>query len=162
MAYNSTFRKLRCPISSVHFSHTIVSDSLQPHRLQHTRFPCPSPAPRAYSNSCPLSQWCHLPISSSVVPYTSSLQTFPASGSFPMSQFFASGAQSIGASVSVSVLSMNIQDWFLLEFTGLISLLSKRLSRVFSSTTVWKHLFFSAQPSLWSSSHICTWLLEKL
>ena len=101
---------------AVQFSHSVVSDSLQPHGLQHARFPCPSPAPRAYSNSCPLSQWYHPTISSCVIPFSSCLQSFPASRSFPMSQFFASGGQSIGVSASASVLPMNIQDWFPLGF----------------------------------------------
>ena len=138
-----------------------MSNSLQPHELQHARYPCPLPTPRAYSNSCPSSRWCHPTISSSVVPYPSRLQSFPASGSFPMSQFFASGGQSIRVSASASVLPMNIQDWFPLGWTGWISLQSKGLSRVFSNTTVQKHQFFSAQFSLWSNSHIYAWLLEK-
>ena len=108
--------------SSVQFSHSVVSNSLQPHGLQHTRLPCPSPTPGVYSNSCPLSQWCHPAISSSVVPFSSHLQSFPASGSFQMSQFFASGGQNIGVSASVSVLPMNIQDWFPLGWTGWIAL----------------------------------------
>ena len=115
--------------SSVQFSCSVVSDSLWPHGLQHTRPPCPSPTPRARSNSCPSSWWCHPTISFSVVPFFSCPQSFPASGSFPMSQFFASGGQSIGVSVSASVLPMNIQDWFPLGWTGLISLQSKGLSR---------------------------------
>ena len=143
--------------SSVQFSCSVVSDSLQPHGLKHSRLPCPSPTPGAYSNSCPSSQGCHLTISSSVVPFSSRLQSFPASGSFPMSQFFTSGGQSIGASASASVLSMNIHDWFPLEWTGLI-LQSMGLSRVFSSTTVQKHQFFGAQLCLWSNSHMHTWL----
>ena len=109
-------------ISSVQFSHSVMSDSLQPHGLQHARFPCPSPSPRAYSNSCPSSQWCHPTISSSVIPFSSCLQSFSASGSFPMNQFFPSGCQSIGVSASTSVLPMNIQDWFPLGWTSLISL----------------------------------------
>ena len=113
-----------------------MSNSLWPHGLQHTRLPCPSPSPRVHENSCPLSQWCHPTISSSVVPFSSDLQSFPASGSFPLSWLFASGGQSIGASASASVLPMNIQDWFSLGLTGWISLLSKGLSRIFSSTTV--------------------------
>ena len=128
-------------IGSVQFSHSVVSDSLQPQGLQHARLPCPSPTPRAYSNSCPLSWWCHPTISSSVVPFSSCLQSFTASGSFQMSQFFASGGQSIGASVSASVLPMNIQDWSPLGWTGWISLQSKGLSRVFSNTIVQKHQF---------------------
>ena len=126
-----------------------------------TRLPCPSPTPRVYSNSCPLSRWCHPTISSSDIPFSSCLQSFPKSGSFPRSQFFISGGQSIGVSASGSVLPMNIQDWFPLGLTGLISLLSKWLWRVFSSTTVQKHQFFGAQLSLWSNSQIHTWLLEK-
>ena len=104
---------------SVQFSRSVVSDSLQSHRLQHTRLPSPTPTPRVYSNSCPSSPWCHPTISSLVVPFSSCLQSFPASGSFPMSQFFASGGQSIGVSTSASVLPMNIQDWFPLGLTGL-------------------------------------------
>ena len=120
------FLKTHKPIlSSVHFSRSVVSNSLRPCGLQHTRPPYPSPTPEVYSNSCPLSQWCHPTISSSVIPFSSCLQSFPASGSFPMSQFFASGGQSIGVSASVSVLPMNIQDWFPLGWTGWISLLSK-------------------------------------
>ena len=121
---------------------------LRPHGLQHARLPCPSPTPRAYSNSCPSSQWCHPTISSSVVPFSSCLQSFPASGSFPTSQFFTSGGQSIGVSVSASVLPMNIQDWFPLWLIGLTSLQSRALSRVFSNTTVQKHQFFGTQLSL--------------
>ena len=133
--------------NSVQFSHSVVSNSLQPHGLQHTRPLCPSPAPRAYPNSCPLSRWCHPTISSSVIPF-SHLQSFPASGSFQMSQFFASGDQSIGISASTSVLPINFQDWFPLGLTGWISLQSKGLSRVSSNTTVQKHQFFGAQLSL--------------
>ena len=142
---------------------THVSDSLWPHGLQHNRLPCPSSTPGACSNSCPSSQWCHPTISSSVVPFSSCLQSFPASGSFPVSQkawFFASGGQSIGASASASVLPMRFQVWFPLGLTGLI-LVSKGLSRVFSGTTIQKHQFFGAQPSLWSNSHISTWLVER-
>ena len=130
-----------------------VSNSLRPCGLQHTRLPCPSQSPRVCSNSYLLSQWYHLAISSSVVPFSFCLQSFPASRSFPVSQFFTSGCQSIGASASASVLSMNIQDSFPLGLTGLIALLSKGLSRVFSNTTVKKHQFFSAQVSL-TSTHI--------
>ena len=133
-----------------------MSNSLQPHGLQHARLPCPSPTPGAYCNSCPSSQWCHSTISSSVLPFSSCLQSFPESGSFPMNQFFASGGQSIGVSASTSVLPMNIQGWFPLGLTGLISLQPKRLSRVFSNSTVQKHQFFSPQPSLWSNSHTQT------
>ena len=135
-------------------------DILQPHELQHARLSCPLPSPGACSNSCPSSWWCHPTISSSVIPFSSCPQSFPASGSFPMTWLLASCCQSIGA--SASVLPMNIQSWFLLGLTGLISLqLKGGLSRVFSNTTIWKHQFFGAQPSLWSNSHICTWLLEK-
>ena len=148
-------------LCSLQFSCSVVSDSLWPHGLQHTRPPCPSPTPRVYSNSCPLSRWCHPTTSSSVVPFSSCFQSFPASGSFKMSQLFASGGQSTGALASVSVLPMNTQGLFPLRLTGLISLLSKGLSRVFSSITVGKHQFFSTQPSLLSNSHICTRLLEK-
>ena len=126
-----------------------------------TRLPCLLPTPRACSHSCPSSWWGHPTISSSVVPFSSSLQPFPGSGSFPVSQFFTSGGQSIGISASASVLPKNIQNWFPLGFTGLIFLLSKGLSRVFSNTTVQKQQFFSAQLSLYSNSHIHTWLLEK-
>ena len=133
---------------SVQFSRSVTSDSLWPHGLQHTRLPCPLPTPGVYSNSCPLSRWCHPAISSSVVPFSSCPQSFPASGSFQMSQFFASDGQSIGVSASASVLPMNIQDWFPLGWTGWISLQSKGLSRIFSNTTVQKHQFFGAQLSL--------------
>ena len=138
------------------FSRSVVSDSLRPHGLQHTRLPCPSPTPGAYSKSCPWCRWCHPTFSSSVAPFSSSshLQSFQASGSFQMSKFFASGGQHTGASASASVLSMNIQDWFPLGLTGLISLQARGLSRVFSNTTVQKHQFFGPQPSLWSKSHI--------
>ena len=131
------------------------------HGLQHARFPCPLPSPGACSNSCPLSRWCHPTILSSVISLSSCLQSFPVSGSFLTSQLFASGGQSTGISASASFLPMNIQDWFPLGLTGLISLQSKGLSRVFSNTTVQKHPFFSAQSSLWSTSHMHTWLLEK-
>ena len=126
------------------FSRWVMSVSLQPHGLQHARLPCASPTLRACSNSCPLSQWRHPTISSSVIPLFSCPQSFPASGSFPMSQFFSSGGQSIGVSASASVLPVNIQDWFPLGWTGWISLQSKGLS-VFSNTTVQKHQFFGAQ-----------------
>ena len=134
--------------NSAQFSHSVMSDSLQPHELQHTRPPCPSPTPGVYPNSCPLSCWCHPTISSSVIPFSSRPQSFPASGSFPMSQFFTSGGQSLGVSASTSVLPMNIQEGFPLGRTGWISLLSKGLSRVFSNTTVQKHQFSGAQLSL--------------
>ena len=134
---------------------------LWPHQLQHVSLPYPSLPPGVCSNSCPLSKWCHLTISSSVNPFSSCPQSFPTSGAFLLSQRFASGGQSTGASTSASVLPMNIQGWFPLELTGLISFQSKELSRVFSSTTVQKHQFFGAQPSLWSNSHICTQLLKN-
>ena len=145
--------------SEMLFSRSVMLDSLWPHGLQHARLPCASPTPRACSNSCPLSRWCHPKISSSVIPFSSCLQSFPASRSFPRNQFFISGGQSIRA--SASVLPMNIQDWFPLGLTGLISLQSKGLSRVFSSTAVRNHQFFCSQPFLWSNSRIHTWLLEK-
>ena len=129
----------------------IVSNSLRPHGLKQAKLPCPSPTRRVYSSSCPSSQWCHPTISSSIISYSSCLQSCPASESFPMTQFFASGGQSIRA--SVSVLPMNIQDWFPLGLLALISLQSKGLSRVFSNTTVQKHQFFGAQLSLWSNSY---------
>ena len=119
--------------------------TLKPHGLQHAKPPCPSSTPRVYSDSCPLSQWCHPAISSSIVPFSSHLQSFPASGSFQMSQLFASCGQSIGASASTSVLPMNIQDWFSLGWTGWISLLYQGFSRIFSNTTVQKHQFFGTQ-----------------
>ena len=144
---------------SVHFSSSVVSNSLQSHGLQHARIFCLSPTPRACSNSCPSSWWYHPAISSSIVPFSSCHQSFPASGSFPMSQFFTSDDQSIGA--SASVLPMNNQDWFPLGWTGWISLQSKGLWRVFSNTTVQKHQFFSAQLSLCSNSHIHKWLRVK-
>ena len=140
-----SFQKKCTHYLSVQFSRSVVPDSLQPHESQHARPPCPSPTPGVYSNSCPLSRWCHPTISSSVVPFSSYLQSFPASGSFPRSQFFVSGGQSIGASALASVLPMNIQDWFPLGLISLITLQSKGLPRVFSNTTVQKHQFFSTQ-----------------
>ena len=133
---------------SVQFSHSVRSDSLRSHGPQHIRPPCPSPTPEVYSNSCPLSQWCHPTISSSVIPFSSCLQSFPASGSFQMSQFFTSGGQSIEVSASASVLPRNTQDWSPLGWTGWISFQSKELSRVFSNTIVQKHQFFGVQLSL--------------
>ena len=133
---------------SVHFSRSVVFDSLLSHGLQHARPPCPSPTSRAYWNSCPLQQWCHPTISSSIVPFSSDFQSFPASGFFLMSQFFTSGGQSIKASALALVLPVNIQGWFPLGLTSLISLLSKGLSRVLSSTTILKHQVFDAQLSL--------------
>ena len=132
-----------------------------PHGLHQARLLCPSLPHRVCSSSCPLSQWCHPTFSSSVVHFSSFSLSFPASGSFPISRLFASGGQSIGASASASVLPKNIQGWFPLGLTGLISLLSKGLLRVFSSTTIQKPQFLLTQPSLWSNSHIHTWLLEK-
>ena len=143
------------------FNIVVVFESLRPHRLQCTRLPCPSLSPGVFSNSCPVCWWCHPTISSSVIPFSSCLQSFPALGSFSVSWLFASGGQSIGTSASASVRSMNILGWFPLELTALLSLLTKGLSRVFSSTTIWKYQFFSTQPSLWSNSHIRKWLLEK-
>ena len=137
------------------FSHSVTSDSETP-GLQHARLPCTPPFAGACSDSCLLSQGCHPTISSSVIPFPSCLQSFPASGYFLMSQHFALCGQSIWASVSASVLPMTNQGWFPLGLTGLISLLSNRLSKVFSGTIVWKHQFFYAQPSLWSNTHICT------
>ena len=134
-------------IRSDQFSHSVMSNSLPPHELQHPRPPCPSPTPRVYLNSCPLSRWCHSTISSSVIPFSSNLQSFPASKSFQISQLFVSGGQSIGVSASASFLPMNTQDWSPLGWTGWIFLQSKGISRVFSNTTVQKHQFFSAQLS---------------
>ena len=146
---------------SLQFSHSVMSNSLRLHGLQYVRLLCPSPTPKACSNVCSLSWWCHPNISSSVVPFSSCLQSFPASRSFQMSQFFTSGGQNIGVSALASVLPINIQDWLPLGMTDWISLQSKGFSRVFSNTTVQKHQFFSTQLSLWSNSHIRTWLLEK-
>ena len=146
------------PTLKLSFGCLVVSDSLQPHGSQHARLLCPSPSPGVCSDSCPLSLWCH-PIISSLV--SSHAQSFPATRSFSVSWLFTSDGQSIGVSASVSMLPMNIQDWFPLGLTGSISLLSKGFLRVFSRATTRKHQFFSPQPSLWSNSHICTWLLEK-
>ena len=148
-------------VSSVQFSRLVMSNSLRPHGLQHARPPCPSPTPRVYLNSCPLSWWFHPTISSSVIPFSSCRQSFPTSGSFQISQLFTLGGQSIGVSASTSVLPVSTQDWSPLGWTGWISLQSKGLSRVFSNTTVQKHQFFGTQLSLWSNSHIHKWLLEK-
>ena len=148
--------------SSVQFSLSVVSDSLRPHELQHARPPCPSPTPGVHSNSHPSSRWCHPAIPSSVVLFSSCLQSLPASESFPMSQLFAWGDQSTGVSASASFLPKNTQGWSPLEWIGWTSLQSKGLSRVFSTTTVQKHQLFSAQLSSQSNSHIHTWLLEKL
>ena len=151
---NPTSTTLSWSVSSVQFSCSVVSDSLRPHELQHTRSPCPSLTPRVHPNPCPLSWWCHPTISSSVAPFSSCPQSFQALGSFPMSQLFTSGGQSIGVSLSASVLPMNTQDWSPLGWTGWISLQSKRLSGVFSNTTVQKHqcsaLSFLYNPTLTS------------
>ena len=147
--------------SSVQFSCSVVSDSLLPHESQHARPPCPSPTPGVCSNSCPSSQWCHPAISSSLLPFSSCPQSLPASGSFPMSQLFTWGGQSIGVSASASVHPMNTQDWSPLGWTGWISLQSKGLSRVFSNTTVQKHQFFGTQLSSQFNARIHTWPLEK-
>ena len=149
--------KVTLSLCCLFFSHSVLSDSLRPHGLQHARLPCPSLSPGACLNSCPLSRWCHPTISSSVI----CPQSCSASGSFPMSWLFPSGGQSIGASALASVLTMSIQGWFPLGWTGWIALLSKGFSRVFSSTTFWRHQFFGVQTSLWSNSHNPTWLLEK-
>ena len=143
------------------FSHPGVSNSFRPPGLQHVRPPCPSPSPKVCPIWCPLHWWCHPAISSSDALFSFSPQSFPASGTFPMSQLFTSGGQNTGASASVSVLPMSIQGWFPLRLTDLISLLSRGLSRVFSNTTVWRHQFFSALPSLQSSSHNHTWPLGR-
>ena len=147
--------------SSLQFSRSVVSDSLRPHESQHARPPCPSPFPGVHSNSCPLSPWCHPAISSSVVPFSSFHQSLPASKSFPMSQLFAWGGQSIGVSASASFLPKKSRGWSPSEWTGWISLQSKGLSRVFSNTTVQKHQFFGTQLSSQSNSRIHTWPLEK-
>ena len=152
LSFSSTVWRLQ----SVQFSCSVISNSLQLQGLQYARFPCPSPIPRAYSNSCPSSRWCHPIILSSVIPFSSCLQSFPASGSFQMNQLFTSGSQNNGVSASTSVLPMNTQDWSPLGWTGWISLQSKGLWRVFSNTTVQKHQFFGAQLSLESNSHIHT------
>ena len=150
------------PFSSVQsLSHSVGSDSLQPHESQHARPPCPSPSPRVRSNSRPSSRWCHPANSSSVVPFSSCPQSLPASESFPMSQLFTWSGQSTGVSASASFLPKNTQGWSPLEWTGWISLQSKGLSRVFSNTTVQKYQFFSTQLSSQSNSHIHTWPQEK-
>ena len=138
-----------------------MSYSLWPNGLQHDRLLCLTLSPGVFPNSCQLNQWCYPTISSSATPLSLCLQSFPASGSLPMRRLFASGGQSTGASASASALPINIPGWFPLGSTGLVSLLSKGLSRILSSTTIQKHQFFGAQPSSWSNSHICTWLLEK-
>ena len=161
MELENIIRNDKAVVSSVQFSRSVVSDSLRPHELQHAGPPCPSPTPGVHSDSCPSSRWCHLAISSCVIPFSSCLQSLSASESFPMSQLFAWGGQSIGVSASASVLPMNTQDWSPLGWTGCISLQSKGLSRVFSNTTVQKHQFFGTQPSSQSNSHIHTWPQEK-
>ena len=161
LTWSQTMVGLMTVITSVQFSRSVVSDSLQPYELHHTRPPCPSPTPGVQSDSCPSSQLCHPAISSSVIPFSSCPQSLPASESFPMRQLFASGGQSTGVSASTSDLPMNTQDWSPLGRTCWISLQSKGLSRVFSSTTVQKHQFFGAQLSWQYNSHIHTWLLEK-
>ena len=143
--------------SSVQFSRSVVSDSLQPHESQHARPPCPSPTPGVHPHSRPSSQWCHPAISSSVIPFSSCPQSLPASESFPMSQLFAWGGQSTWVSALASFLPKKSQGWSPLEWTGWISLQSKGLSRVFSNTTVQKHQFFGTQLSSQSNSHIHTW-----
>ena len=147
--------------ASVQFSHSVVSDSLRPRESQHARLPCPSPTPRVHSDSHPSSLWCHPAISSSVVPFSFCSQFLPTSESFPVSQLFTRGDQSIGISALASFLPKNTQSWSPLGWTGWISLQSKGLSRVFSNTTVQKHQFFGAQLSSQSNSHIHTWPQEK-
>ena len=160
--WRHTFTLVLSPApSNVQFSHSVMSNFLQPHELQHARPPCPSPNPRVHPNPCPLSPWCHPTSSSSVVPFSSCCQSFPASGSFQMNHLFISGGQRIVVSASTSVQQMNTQNWSPLGWIGCISLQSKGLSRVFSNTTVQKHLFFGAQLSSQSNSHIHTWPLEK-
>ena len=147
--------------SSVQFSRSVVSDSLRPHELQHTRPPCPSPTPGVHSNSLPSSQWYYPAISSSVTSFSFCPHFSPTSGSFLISCFFTSGNQSVGASTTASILPMNLQGWFPLGLTGLISLQSKELSRVFSNTTIQKHQLFGVLPFSWSNSYIHIWLLDK-
>ena len=150
-----------CIMHSVQFSHSVMSNSLRPHGLQHTRLPCSSLYPGTYSNSCSLSWWCHPTTSSSTLPSPPALNLSQHQGLFQWVNSLHQLAKSTGASASATVLSMNIQDWFTLGLIGLISLLSKGPLRVFSNTTVWKHQFFGPQPSLWSNFHIHTWLLQK-
>ena len=161
IATQGTLKSLLQQHSSVQFSRSVVANSWRPHESQRTRPPCPSPTPGVYSNSCASNQWCNPAISSSVIPFSSCLQSLPTSWSFQTNQLFASGGPSIGVSASTSVLPMNTQNRFPLGWTSWISLQSKGLSRVFSNTTVQKHQFFGAQPSLQSNSHIHTWPLEK-
>ena len=159
--YETTITLIPKLDSSVQISHSVMSDCVQPHELQHTRPPCPSPTPGVHPNSCPWSRWCHLAISSSVVLFSSCPQFLPESESFPMSQLFIWSGQSIGVSALASVLPVNTQDWSPLEWTSWISLKSKGLSRVFSNTTVQKHQFFGTQLSSQSNSPTHTWPLEK-
>ena len=161
LSFKAAFSLSSFQFSSVQFSHSVMSDSLRPHESQYTRPPCPSPSPRVHSDSCPSSPWYHPAISSSVIPFSSYPQSLPAAESFPMSQLFAWGGQSIGISASASLLPKKSQGWSPLGWTGWISLQSKGLSRVFSNTTVQKHQFFSVQPTSESNSHIHTWPLEK-
>jgi len=147
--------------NSVHFSLSVMSNSLWRHESHHAGLPCPSPTPGIHSNSCPSSRWCHLAISSSVFPFSFCPQSQPASESFPVSQLFASGGQSIGVSASASVLLMNTHDWSHLKWTGWISLHSKGLSKLFPKTAVQRHPFFGSQLSSQSNSHIHTWPQEK-
>ena len=158
--YNYLEKVINIYFCSFQFSCSVVSDSLWPHESQHARPPCPSPTPRVHPNSCASSRWCHPAISYSVIPFSSCPQSLPAAGSFPMSQLFEWGSQSIGVTASASIIPMNTQDWFL-GWTGWISLQSKGLSRVFSSTTLQKYQIFGAQHSSQSNSHIHTWPLEK-
>ena len=160
----TTIQKLMIQLvkqDSVQFSHSVVSDSSRPRESQHARPPCPSPTPGVYSDSRPSNQWCHPAISSSVIPFSSCPQSLPASESFPVSQLFAWGGQSTGASALASFLPKKSQGWSLSEWTSWISLQSKGLSRLFSNTTVQKHQFFGTQLSSQSNSHIHTWPLEK-
>ena len=163
LGFGGTFTVFSTVAVSIYhqFSRWVVSDFLRPHESQHARPPCPSPTPGIHPNSCSSCLWSHPAISSSVIPFFSCPQSLPASGSFPMSQLFAWGGQSTGVSASASFLPKNTQGWFPLEWTGWISLQSKGLSRVFSSTIVQKHQFFGTQLSSQSNSHIHTWPLEK-
>ena len=159
---NKIKKNISClQFTSVQFSHSVLSDSLQAHELQRARTPCPSPTPGIHPNLCPPSQWCHPAISSPIIPFSSCPQSLPASESFPMSQLFVWGGQSTGVSALASFLPKNTQGWSPLEWTGWISLQSKGLSRVFTNTTVQKHQFFGALPFSQSTSHIHTWPLEK-
>ena len=158
---NNCFNWGKAWFGSVQFSHSVVSDFLRPHGLQHIRPPCPSPSPRVHSDSRPSSQWCHSAISSSVIPFSSCPQSLPASESFEISQHFTWGGQSTGISALASFFPKKSQGWSPSEWTGWISLQSKGLSRVFSNTRVQKHQICSVQPSSQSNSHIHTWPQEK-